>query len=500
MNGVVFKQRYKSVNISTTPTLNRKHLVYIATRKGAIHNPGCGFGLWGRLPGMEGSENIDSLQKAKRTVTEVSKRRTIYRAILSVDSETGKQHDLYRRETWQKLIDRKISVLATQMGIDRKDFCWCASMHYTKGHPHVHIMYWDNSDKVRQEFVPPERFEIIAEKVRAEFGREIYQEELKEFQEAKRGIVSQVRLELQSMCREANLADALNLNNISNAKLDELGRAFAELAVKLPSHGALKYAYLPQAYQEQLNRVLEQILGVTDFQRLEKRYLKLTDEISQLYGNGEEKKAYNREKALEALYKGMGNTVLSVLKEYKAGLELSAPTGHEELLTLMRNGGRPLISTFQSYRALLDLFPKERTPIGVLMAQKDFRSALARAGAEFCGDFRVRAMADGYIKAVSARDGLEEKELRKEVYRELRHVAREMILEQAQEDAGYREQFARDTVAMLLLRLFRDHSQGANQAQSQRDLLLARRRELSETALLDRKKQREQAGNWSQEF
>lgn len=352
----------------------------------------------------------------------------------------------------------------------------------------------------RQELVPPERFEIIAEKVRAEFGREIYQEELKDLQDEKRGVVSQVRLELQSMCREANLAEALNLNNISTAKLDELGRAFAELAVKLPSQGALKYAYLPQDYKERLNGFLEQILGVTDFRRLEKQYIKLTDEISQLYGNGEEKRAYNREKALEALYKGMGNTVLSVLKEYKAELEQFAPTDHEELLTVIRNGARHLIPTFPGYKAFLALFPKERTPTGALLSQKEFRAGLFRAGAEFCGDLRVRAMADGYIKAVSARDGIDEKELRKEVYRELRHMARELILERAREDSGYQEQRARDTVVTLLLRLFRTHSQGANQAQSQRDLLLARRRELSETAMMDRRKQREQAGDWGAEM
>lgn len=165
--GIVFKQRYKSVNLKSTPTLNRKHLVYIATRKGAIHNQGCGFGLWGRLPNGKDSENINSLKLAKQVVTDASKTHTIYRAILSVDDQTAKQYGLYKRQTWQSLVDRNISVLAQQMNMERADFCWMASMHYTKGHPHVHIMYWDNSNKVRQEFIPNERFEIIAEKVRS---------------------------------------------------------------------------------------------------------------------------------------------------------------------------------------------------------------------------------------------------------------------------------------------------------------------------------------------
>ncbi|MEA4955357.1 MAG: relaxase MobL, partial [Pseudoflavonifractor sp.] len=321
MKGVVFKQRYKPVNVKSTPTLNRKHLIYIATRKGAIHNPGCAFGLWGRLPSMTESENIDNLGRAKKVITEASKGHTIYRAILSVDEDTAKEHGLYERGTWQTLVDRKISVLAQQMGMERKDFCWAASMHYVKGHPHVHIMYWDNSAKVRQEFVPAERFEIIAEKVRAEFGYEIYREEIQELQKEKRGIVSEARLELQSLCKEANLAEALNLDHVSNAKLDELKKSFLALASGLPRTGSLKYAYLPGPYKEKLDAFLDEIMKITDFHRLESKCLKLTDEISTLYGNGAEKQAYNREKARELLTKGMGNTVLTFLKKLKQELE-----------------------------------------------------------------------------------------------------------------------------------------------------------------------------------
>lgn len=137
--------------------------------------------------------------------------------------------------------------------------------------------------------------------------------------------------------------------------------------------------------------------------------------------------------------------------------------------------------------------------MGALLSQAETRAGLNRVVEELCGDLRVRAMADGYIKAVSKRDGIEQKELRKEVYRALRRVARDIVLDQAQEDAGYRSQQARDTVLSLLLRLFHSQSQAANQTQSRRDLLLSRSRELSETAMLDRKKQREQAGDWGQE-
>ncbi|MEL7655185.1 MAG: relaxase MobL [Bacillota bacterium] len=195
--GVVFKQRYKSMNEKNTPLLNGKHLLYIATRTGAIHNKDCAFGLFGRLPYMDEAEDIDNLKKAHTLVTSVSHRRTVYRAILSVDDETAKNHGLYSRVVWQELVSQKIGVIAKEMDIERGDFCWAASMHCEKGHPHVHVVYWDNGSKIRQEHVPTERFEIISEHVRAEFGRDIYSEEISELREPTKGMIDEARLELK---------------------------------------------------------------------------------------------------------------------------------------------------------------------------------------------------------------------------------------------------------------------------------------------------------------
>lgn len=131
----VFKQSYKSRNRPSTRILNQKHLVYISTRPGVMRNPECGFGLWGKPPGMKASKNIDDLRKAYRVVGKASEGHTLYRAILSVDKNTAKDYDLYDRETWQKLINTRISVIQREMHIKPEDFRWVASMHYKKRHP-----------------------------------------------------------------------------------------------------------------------------------------------------------------------------------------------------------------------------------------------------------------------------------------------------------------------------------------------------------------------------
>ncbi|MEM5818810.1 MAG: relaxase MobL, partial [Desulfitobacterium hafniense] len=348
-----------------------------------------------------------------------------------------------------------------------------------------------------------DRFEIIAEKVRAEFGYEIYREEIQGLQKEKRGIVSEARLELQSLCKEANLAEALNLDHVSNAKLDELQKSFLALASGLPRTGSLKYAYLPGPYKEKLDAFLDEIMKITDFHRLESKCLKLTDEISALYGNGAEKQAYNREKAKELLTKGMGNTVLTFLKELKQELEQSAPQEGGELLTLVRKAALPLLGEFTSYRELVAALPNERTPMKEVLSSPDVSAKFSRVDKDILNDIRVKAMVDGYIKAACQqehRKGKDRAELTKGVYRDLHRAVREVVMEQLQKDSGYQAQMARDAVLSLLLHLFRSNSQAAGQMQSRRDLLKSRSRELSEAALRDRKKQQEQAGSWAPEL
>lgn len=503
--GVVFKQWYKPVNVSTTPVLNCKHLIYIATRKGAIRNPECDFGLWGRMPMMKAAENIDDFALAKRTVTLASKYHTVYRAILSVDDETAGQHDLYDRAKWQDIVTRKIDVLAKEMNIDRKSFCWMASMHYAKNHPHVHIMYWDNSSKVRQEFVSKERFEFIAEHVRSTFGREIYQEELAEYRTESKEVSDQARLQLQAMCREANLSEALNLNHVSVAKLDALGKQFAALALDLPDRGSLKYAFLPGGYKSKVNAFIDEVMKISDFSRLQTRYLKITDEISSLYGNGEERKEFNRESAKKKLYTDMGNSIMAVLKEYKEELNPELPPKAMELRAVVNTSVRRIMHSAPKYQELSKLMPHMRTPMRVIRENETFKDSKDELVKELCRDLRIRTLLHGYTKAHWEKESgpvqsEEKKQFEADARRDLYKAVDSIVEDQLQKDAGYDEQQQAWMACKLLIRMFGSGSQSANQTRSQRDLLRHRpARELSETARKDRMKRREQEGSWSLE-
>jgi hypothetical protein len=400
-------------------------------------------------------------------------------------------------------VTRKIDVLAKEMNIDRKSFCWAASMHYAKNHPHVHIMYWDNSGKVRREHVPKERFELMAEHVRSAFGREIYREELAEYRAESKEISDRARLQLQAVCREANLSEALSLERVSSARLDALGKQLAALALDLPDRGSLKYAYLPAGYKAKVNAFIDEVMKLPDFSRLQTRYLNLTDQISALYGNGAERAAFNREGAKGKLYTDLGNSVMGVLKEYQAELTSALPPKAMALRAVVGPAVRRVAQLKPQYLALSRLMPRERTPTRVIMANDKFRETKDKLVKEVCRDARIRALLRGYVKTNWAGEGAgrgKKQQFEADARRDLYRAADDIIQGQLRKDAGYEAQHQAWMACKLLLSMFKSGSQGANQARSQRDLLRRRpARELSETARMDRKKRRELEGNWERE-
>lgn len=518
--GVVFKQSYKSRNLPSTPTLNVKHLDYIATRKGTVRNPGCGFGLWGSLQPHAPGENIDDLREAKAVVRTASKEHTIYRAILSIDNETAHKYGLYRRQPWQELVTQKVNTFAEEWDIDRKDFRWVASMHYAKGHPHVHIMYWDASSKVHQEGMGKEKFSIFAAKVRTEFGREVYREDLIPLHVESRAVTQELRKELKAMMLDANIAQAMNLTHVSDAKLDSLGKQFIELLHFLPTKGGWDYQYLLKKAGPQLNTFLDECLKIPDFIRVHKKYEQLTEEINQMYGNGqkeqdpywneepsdqiiemegdpEKEMEYYRNLAKNKLYKNLGNELVKAMRAYRDDLEANAPTDDIELQNVIRSGIGKMLLANNHYQSLLQQMPKLRTPMQVLTKDSAFFEEKQQLVKELCLDLRIRTQVKGYIKAATT--GLSQDEafdFGKKAFQQLFRAADQIVRERLETDAGYPAQERIGLMTDVLLRLFGTASRGAGQMQSQRDLL-RHRRDMSKAAQKDRQKQREHESGWT---
>lgn len=520
---VIFKQSYKARASPGTAGLNVRHLQYIATRPGTVFNRGCGFGLWGQLPG-DGSIRIQTdLEQAKRAVREASADHTLYRAILSVGKKDAQAYGLYSRDRWERLVDDHIRDIAKEMEIKPEAMHWCASFHCAKGHPHVHILYWDSSDTPRQEFIPKPLWDAKAEHIRAAFAGDIHRDQIRDVQKAQREQLAPLRAAVQAMCREANPEKALDLPRLySSAALNGLSRKLGELIRDIPIKGSLRYAYLPPDYKAMVDALVEECLKMPELSKELEKFDRCTQEISRLYANGGDSTQQNFKKAREKLRKELGNQVMDAIREVQQAVRAAAPSEPGRVRELLNEAVSSVTPGLESYQSLKALLPPERIPTACMQRQiPGYSAQLNRVVGDVLADARVRLRLQGYALKAAEQVASEENADEPEIYRLLgkpvaerewatyqvafrdaRQALRDAVTEQVRQDAGWTDEAIQTGTAMLLLNMMRIASQAAYQRQAgavqARNGLKTRSKDRSREAKLDYRKTREYgSGQWS---
>lgn len=282
--------------------------------------------MWGRLGDNLSAENIYDLRAAIAQVRDISKEHTVYRSVVSLDEDTALLKGYTGREQWQQLVCNHVNTIGKENEIDLKDLRWCATYHHERGHPHAHIVFWDNGDKVRNEFMSEERFEIAAEKIRASFNGEIFKEELrglrKEQDEAKKQLRANSRNFVEgygnlTFFQKDEPEEFIGVNfypkGLKVEQAQELCHRLEELAYLLPENGQLKYQYLARNVRHAVDLVSACLLEQTTLKQIRDDIIRTAVEISETYGNTPE--ATERQSRLmeKKLIKDIGNDILSAL-------------------------------------------------------------------------------------------------------------------------------------------------------------------------------------------
>lgn len=486
-SAIVFKQSFKKRTDPAAPGLNVRHLNYIATRPGAVYNRGCGFGLWGRMP-EDSSERVQTdLEKAKRIVRAASEDHELYRAIVSVGREDGEKYGLYDRTVWERLVRAHIPDIAKEMDIRPENMCWCASFHCAKGHPHVHLLYWDNSDQPRQAFIPKPVWDKKAERIRAAFSGDIHRDEIRQAQQAQREQRDALRQAVQALCREANPGKAVDLAKLSkSAALDDISHDLENLLRQLPAKGSLRYAYLPPEYKQLVDKLVDKAMELPELKQELKRYESAVRQVSQLYGNGAETSEAELEKAREKLRRELGNQVMNTVREMVDERRWTGMEGIFSAESVIRKAMKEVVPTLESYRKLVNMMPRERIPTGVMYEQiPGFREQRNRVVEDVLQDARIRLAlqvcavrrAGIDLEALPDASGsgrqLFGKELTREqwqayeeCYQALCQILRDEITAQACQDVGWTEEAMRTGAAGLVMGMMRFISQMAAQQQA----------------------------------
>ena len=113
-------------------------------------------GLFGVVDGKK-AEDIKSIKELSQYVEAKTQAGTIvYRSIISLAEDNAMRLGYDDPERFRELVRARLPDICEKMNIPIHNLEYTAAIHRDKGHPHVHLMFWDKSQEIRKEaFVHP---------------------------------------------------------------------------------------------------------------------------------------------------------------------------------------------------------------------------------------------------------------------------------------------------------------------------------------------------------
>lgn len=305
---------------------------YIATRPRVAKNEGMSHGLFGKLAPEGPLTGFEDWRDIARLVYQNSKEHiTMYRSVVSFDEDVAAELLLTDQKAWQRYIENHIRTIAEKNGIRREDFQWAAALHREKGHPHLHVVFWDTSARVKNPFTPPAvpdgiRRQMIkdtfAEKIRA-FGeeknlaaadlRQISNDLVDEFERHLRTLgKDRYRKLRQDYDAEAELSENFDF---ADEALNQLADRVFKIKAALPPGGRIAYQLLPPAVKKQVDGLVAFMLKQTpELQKQKDEYVQSKLKMALLYGGSEEHLKAQGERFGAEADKIIANRILGIVK------------------------------------------------------------------------------------------------------------------------------------------------------------------------------------------
>lgn len=290
-------------------TANEDYLKYISDRPRS-------HGLFGNID----IQDLNALSNKVSTLTEQG--RNIYKVIISLSETDAQLLGYTNKEKWNEYLKAAIPDLAKSLGVSVYDHTWVAAYHAEKGHPHVHVMLWDNKDKVKSPFIPVatqhECRKILSDKMFDEEYenslKQILKAEREEYINQKNAARDDITAEFKKIffsVQPINGNDVWGLpDKLHTGELEHITQALEELKDLLPVSGKMMYKYMPAEIKEKIDAITDKILERKDFKVKAQEYVHATVELQRMQGKVEKQLVYAEQRAMGELYSRAGNVLL----------------------------------------------------------------------------------------------------------------------------------------------------------------------------------------------
>lgn len=308
---------------------------YIATRPRVAKNEGMNHGLFGCLkPGTSLTEFRDWRDVARLVYQNSQRHVTMYRSVVSFGEDTAKELLLTHKKAWQRYIGNHIRTIAEKNGIRRENLQWAAALHREKGHPHLHVIFWDNSDE-KSKIKNPFTHSSVPNNIRRQMIKNTFADRIRAYGEEKTKAAVDLRKISDEMVDDfeyhirlmgnkkyhrireeydldAELAGDFDFpNNILNKTADKVFR----LKSILPLKGRIAYQLFSEELKKQVDSLTVYLLSqVPELKKLRTNYVESKMKMVYLYGGSEEYLSSQRKRFENEADKIIANRILGMVK------------------------------------------------------------------------------------------------------------------------------------------------------------------------------------------
>ena len=379
---IVFKIEVLPPNRKSTKVRNKNLLKYIATREGVdltkvnsfwdAMNENIDLNAEGeekafssapdeeymkyiafrpRSHGLFGNIDTENFAEVAQKLNKVSnEKKTVYRCTISLSELDGETLGYTNSAKWQLYLQSIMPDIATTINVSPSSMTWVAAFHAEATHPHVHLMLWDNREKVQNAFVNERQrtacWKICQETMFTEENERLIKEITAAERQEYMNMQKTSRDELLSLFKDIfkdnkDVPGAITETipgRLSAGEHQQLNSLYKAILETIPKEGRIKYTFMPVECKAYIDRVTDIFLKRPEIKQEYDKYIKATENLHRSLGktkgeinNQLKKKLFDKN---DGIYTRIGNIVLKGVRGLKDSIlnpEAEKPAADIEL-------------------------------------------------------------------------------------------------------------------------------------------------------------------------
>lgn len=397
---IIWINRLLNPNKNSYIARNKTYLSYICNKENVFRNEHTTHGLFGEIKDIPNIDKNNDITAVQEYINRLSKeKKNIYRGIISFNEADAIEKGFDEKQAWEDLVRTKLPEFAKSINIPENRLEFVASIHLDKGHPHIHIMFWDREQEIQRNFI----HKSISNKFRVSLNKYVFADEyisaLKERDIIKSDFISEEKniekylinemtnskdFEIDNEDSKYNYLGTMYRDRIPQEELDDLTEQLLELKVMLPKTGSIDYKYLlnNKEVKDKVDSISYKLIDISPGLKNEfNKYIQKTLDIAKITTTNDPKQLKEIKKLAEKdLIKQIGNKVLNVerqilqkdrLEEWeKIQLQNNMIFGISELISVFSQLNQSYDNHYNSHIQNRDLTREERIELAKKMKDK----------------------------------------------------------------------------------------------------------------------------------